>query len=88
MRPNDFGLFDILGNAKEWCHESANAHSARGVDSEDLSTIHNDNPRILRGGSTIVGAEQVSSVYQDGWLPLTTWRSIGFRIVRTHKPVK
>ena len=55
-KPNDFGLFDMLGNALEWCQESAAPYSLGTAgqareDIEDKTDITDKRGRIARGGS-------------------------------------
>ena len=44
LLPNDLGLFDMLGNTFEWCHESYEKINI-------LEHVNNENPRLLRGGT-------------------------------------
>jgi formylglycine-generating enzyme required for sulfatase activity len=69
LMPNDFGLFDVLGNAWEWCEDSP--------DPRDPAA------RVLRGGSFALSAsrERGSMAYPvraDQRIPHT-----GFRVART-----
>ena len=49
-KPNDFGLFDTLGNVSEWCHGSYDLRE-RGSDSvvDDTLAVVDDNRRTYRG---------------------------------------
>lgn len=47
MRPNDFGLFDMLGNVMEWCQERHFPYIC-GEDSEDILVVTDQDDRILR----------------------------------------
>jgi formylglycine-generating enzyme required for sulfatase activity len=46
-KPNDFGLFDMLGNALEWCHDGITAGTAE-ILPED-SEVKNSSLRVMRG---------------------------------------
>src|SRR5262249_30754185 len=59
---NAFGLFDMLGNALEWSHESSPHHTGTpGRDVEDLGPVDGGVNRFLRGGAYIHRAEGVRS---------------------------
>ena len=54
--PNDFGLFDLYGNAWEWCQDASGLDPLGDgglavEDSEDLRVITSSGRRIIRGGS-------------------------------------
>ena len=57
LKPNDFGLFDMLGNAQEWCHDTWYYYRADpGVVQEDaprpsIDGIRSTETKVLRGGS-------------------------------------
>jgi formylglycine-generating enzyme required for sulfatase activity len=80
LRPNDFGLFDMLGNAAEWCQDEFAIHSA-GEDREDMRRIENQKSRILRGGSFPFGS--VNSALRDWLAPTARNGTVGFRPART-----
>ncbi len=83
LKPNDFGLFDLLGNGLEWCQEGAFHGDAAGADTEDLRPASGDLVRVLRGASVNYGADKVRADNRDSGLPRLTWNSITFRVVRT-----
>ena len=85
LRPNDFGLFDILGNLLEWCQESRGPEGIKiHVDVEDTTPVSNSIERVLRGGSYDKVINHVESSRSEHALPPVEWNTIGFRVVRTH----
>jgi formylglycine-generating enzyme required for sulfatase activity len=87
LKPNDFGLFDMQGNALEWCHDIPRVYP-QGEVVEDLEqkgdVVKNDQLRVLRGGSFYYPARDVRSSNRsrnrpDLWFSLV----VGLRVART-----
>jgi serine/threonine protein kinase/formylglycine-generating enzyme required for sulfatase activity len=90
LKPNDFGLFDMLGNALEWCQGSKAAYAPRpggtaAEDPEDKGDITDKLGRVLRGGSFYYPPMNVRSANRTGFA--TTYRDydVGFRVARTFR---
>jgi formylglycine-generating enzyme required for sulfatase activity len=88
LKPNDFGLFDVQGNAYTWCQESYRGYPAGKVyeaaeDREDGLVLLPTERRVLRGGSFNYRASGVRSAFLVSYVP--TYRSDvnGFRVART-----
>jgi formylglycine-generating enzyme required for sulfatase activity len=71
LKPNDFGLFDSLGNVIEWCHDPLRV--AGGT--EDL--------RALRGGAFTNRASYLRCAQRFDQGPGDRHFNIGFRVART-----
>jgi formylglycine-generating enzyme required for sulfatase activity len=69
LKPNAFGLYDMLGNVWEWCED-------RRIDS---ATGETRDP-VMRGGSWRSGAFHCTAVAHDPADPNTKADNIGFRI--------
>jgi len=69
--PNAWGLFDMLGNTAEWCH--------------DFYTNPLDQKRsgVFRGGSYTNSATNARSAYRGRTEPTALRINIGFRLART-----
>jgi formylglycine-generating enzyme required for sulfatase activity len=86
LRPNDRGLFDVLGNACEWCEDPAARYDVEKVDDVEnkrqLRVGERPN-RDLRGGSFKVQATYLRSAdrIHDG--PNIPSNDYGFRPTRT-----
>ncbi|HEX3655725.1 MAG TPA: SUMF1/EgtB/PvdO family nonheme iron enzyme [Pirellulales bacterium] len=69
LKPNDFGLFDMLGNAFEWCDDPFETYpKVAGKVSEDSGTtqpVVDGGRRVLRGGALDVLPGLVRSVCRD-----------------------
>lgn len=88
MRPNDFGLFDMLGNILEWNHNADVRHAfdPGGLSSEiwQSGPVDLKEPRLVRGGSFDIKALYVRSsdrVIND---PTVENFDYGFRASRTY----
>jgi hypothetical protein len=86
LKPNDFGLFDMLGNAMEWCQDTNESFDRPGPDAEDLSVARNDLFRGARGGTHHHQANSLRVTQRDPLAPMTPWYSLGFRVARTCRP--
>jgi formylglycine-generating enzyme required for sulfatase activity len=88
LKPNDLGLFDVLGNVHEWCQDDGKAHRPNFggrpvVDNEELDAVSARVPLVLKGGAHTNAAPHTRSAYRLGWPPNTRLPSVGFRIARS-----
>jgi formylglycine-generating enzyme required for sulfatase activity/tRNA A-37 threonylcarbamoyl transferase component Bud32 len=90
LKPNDFGLFDMLGNCVEWCHERYTDYATGDksnvvIDGPDLSAVENRVPRVIRGGSFADTSDVLRSAARKGYPPQELWANFGFRVARTYR---
>jgi len=88
LKPNDFGLFDMLGNAWEWCQDRMAPYKP-GPDIEDKegdTHIRDSDTRPLRGGCFYTQARYVRSAYRDRVVTSYIKSNNGFRVARTISP--
>jgi formylglycine-generating enzyme required for sulfatase activity len=86
LRPNDLGLFDMLGNVYEWCQERHTTNQPGTIDykSDEIIDIRND--RLIGGGAFTTGPAALRSADRGGLLPSHRAINIGFRPARTYPP--
>lgn len=87
LKPNDFGLFDMLGSVWEWGHDLwkqyPTGESVRD-DVEDATLIVSaKHPRPRRGGSFTYSAAFIRAAQRGAYIPDERRDSVGFRIART-----
>ena len=86
-RPNPWGMFDMLGNAFEWCIDQP-VRYPRDVErvyeqiSKTSGIVVEDDWRVLRGGSFASGAEMTRSAYRYMAKP-SEKNTFGFRLAQT-----
>jgi formylglycine-generating enzyme required for sulfatase activity len=84
LKPNAFGLFDMLGNVSEWCHDIYARNLAAETDQAlNRNTIGGQVRMVERGGGYSNNARTVRSANRKMNLPQQSSFSIGFRIART-----
>lgn len=86
LRPNDFGLFDMLGNVWNWCQdkEADPSQTVRdAVREDDGSDLVPGGRRGLRGGCYTDHAPGLRSAHRWAGEPSRTSNIIGFRVART-----
>src|SRR5262249_33244423 len=91
LKPNDFGFFDVHGNAFTWCQESFKAHPSGesrlpSDDVEDMVSISSTALRVLRGGAFTDPAPLVRSAYRYTNAPAHRSFGVGLRPARTFLP--
>ena len=88
LKPNDYGLFDLLGNAYEWCDNRFENYSADDASvSEGSSTktdVRDKVCRVLRGGSFDRDESTMCSAFRTSIEPTYSLNDFGFRSARTY----
>lgn len=82
LQPNAWGLYDMSGNVWEWCSDY--------YDPDFYAEMREDDPfgpmwsayRVARGGSWYNAAHEARSANRFGFVPNSTYNTIGFRICR------
>jgi formylglycine-generating enzyme required for sulfatase activity len=82
LQPNDYGLFDMLGNALEWCQDRAALYEGE-EDKEEKGDVEDRISRVLRGGSFYGLPGVARSAFRVGWAPTYRNVSVGFRPARS-----
>jgi formylglycine-generating enzyme required for sulfatase activity len=91
LLPNQWGLFDMLGNVWEWTFDRRQPYPAGvgvTVDAEDsVLRVSNDVARTRRGGSFAYEWFTVRSAHRGDvtYFPNQTRDNVGFRVARTIK---
>ncbi len=80
LKPNGLGLFDMHGNASEWCHD---LWESKSNDSLDVM-VKDQESRVLRGGSFAIHPVYVRSAIRFNDQPANRNRNNGFRPARTY----
>jgi formylglycine-generating enzyme required for sulfatase activity len=86
LRPNEFGLFDALGNVSEWCEDPVIADATnQSVDIENAKHLSIDDrfAFLIRGGSFFAQSVNLRSAHRNGYRPSDRIFSLGFRPTRT-----
>jgi formylglycine-generating enzyme required for sulfatase activity len=86
LKPNDLGLFDMLGNTWGWCQDQPHYYrDGEDIeDKDDIKYINDTDSRVLRGGS-LVQAMYVRSAYRGRNRPSHLNVEVGFRPARTFR---
>lgn len=74
-KPNAWGLFDMTGNAWEWCQDFAGPYSGDATDPEGP---WEGEVRSLRGGG--FGSDDCRSDMRGAIAPNSKWSHLGFRV--------
>jgi formylglycine-generating enzyme required for sulfatase activity len=79
LRPNAWGLYDMLGNVWEWCEDFQGPYNTG--DAIDPKGPPGGSRRIVRGGSYDNGPDLCSPFARNGFPPDHRGGNLGFRLV-------
>jgi serine/threonine protein kinase/formylglycine-generating enzyme required for sulfatase activity len=87
LAPNDFGLFDVLGNAMEWCHDRDRVYpfvpARTWEDAVEAEEVIKTDKRVRRGGAFLYQPSDARSAHRDPATPDSRYVFLGFRLART-----
>jgi len=83
LRPNRFGLHDMLGNVAEWVEDCGHPDYAGAPNDGGSWESGACGERVVRGGSWSSSPQGVRSAYRDARPPDYRLSDLGFRVLRT-----
>lgn len=88
LKPNAWGLFDVVGNAAEWCLDSFGPYpiTANGQPSCAEPRPEATGIRVFRGGAWSTGWQGFRCAFRGSASEASRSNDIGFRIARTLAP--
>lgn len=86
-KPNEFGLFDMLGNVWEWVEDCWHgSYAGAPVDGSAWATGGGCGRRVVRGGSYGSQPEKLRSAHRSRTKNSERKANVGFRVVRSLVP--
>jgi formylglycine-generating enzyme required for sulfatase activity len=76
--PNAWGLYDMLGNVREWCHDGQRKYTP-GAAIDPMGPTDAGAPRVLRGGCWLSTAGLVRAAKRTASYPSSRFLRFGFR---------
>ena len=85
LKPNDFGLFDTLGNTWEWCNDLFRDYPTGEVVTDGLHLGDDDDrlDRVNRGGTFVTGLIYIRSATRNFDPPSKLNANYGFRVAQS-----
>jgi formylglycine-generating enzyme required for sulfatase activity len=88
LKPNDWGLFDMVGNLFSWCQERHKEYPGTSpgrpvLDVEDALPVLESELRLVRGGSYADAADEVRAARRTVINPSFVSTYAGLRVART-----
>jgi len=80
-KPNELGIYDMSGNAWEWCWDWLGEYAAESR--FDTRGPASGTVRVTRGGSEGGDGQDCMTITRNGSPPDTSYRDLGFRLARS-----
>jgi sulfatase modifying factor 1 len=80
FRPNNFGLYDMIGNAREWCADWYDANYYANSPDRDPTGPQAGKDRVSRGGSWIADGWHCRLARRARAVPQMVSNQLGFRV--------
>jgi formylglycine-generating enzyme required for sulfatase activity len=79
-KPNQFGLFDMLGNVWEWVQDDYAPYKPDAM-TDPVVVTKDSKPKVARGGSWNLDPRNARASFRNGIEPENLFIVIGFRCV-------
>lgn len=79
---NELGIYDMSGNAWEWCHDRYDEKYYKKSPRENPTGPEKGNWRVVRGGSWVNEAYKATITFRDSNIPRNGGFNDGLRLVR------
>jgi formylglycine-generating enzyme len=83
FRPNDFDLYDMLGNVQQWTGDCWNENYVGAPQDGSAWVTGNCDRPVLRGGSWHNPPSELRAARRNGYTPNYRFNVIGFRVAKT-----